>query len=52
MVFDNGVTYNDKQHEIIKEYYIRGRQIGRGISMCYVAQSFFRFPKIIRLQCN
>ena len=52
MVFDDCVTYNDKQHDIIKEYYIRGRKIGRGISMCYLSQSFFRIPKIIRLQCN
>jgi hypothetical protein len=52
MVFDDCVTYNDKQHDIIKEYFIRGRKIGKGVSMCYLSQSFFRIPKIIRLQCN
>ena len=52
LVFDDCVTYSDKQHDLIKEYYIRGRKIGRGVSMCYLSQSFFRIPKIIRLQCN
>ena len=52
MVFDDCINYTDKQHELIKEYFIRGRKIGRGVSMCYLSQSFFRIPKIIRLQCN
>ena len=51
-VFDDVITYSDKQQDIIKEYYIRGRKHGKGISMCYLSQSFFRIPKIIRLQCN
>ena len=51
-VFDDVVNYSDKEQGIIKEYYIRGRKMGRGISMCYLSQSFYRIPKIIRLQCN
>jgi hypothetical protein len=51
-VFDDVVNYSEKSQEIIKEYYIRGRKHGKGISMCYLSQSFFRIPKIIRLQCN
>ena len=51
-VFDDVVNYSDREQGIIKEYYIRGRKIGKGISMCYLSQSFFRIPKIIRLQCN
>ena len=51
-IFDDVVNYSDKEQGIIKEYYIRGRKFGRGISMCYLSQSFFRIPKIIRLQCN
>ena len=51
-VFDDVVNYSDKEQGIIKEYYIRGRKWGKGISMCYLSQSFFRIPKIIRLQCN
>ena len=51
-VFDDVVNYSDEEQGIIKEYFIRGRKHGMGISMCYLSQSFFRIPKIIRLQCN
>ena len=51
-VFDDCVNYSDREQGIIKDCYIRGRKIGRGISMCYLSQSFFKIPKIIRLQCN
>ena len=51
-VFDDVVNYPDKEQGIIKEYYVRGRKWGKGISMCYLSQSFYRIPKIIRLQCN
>ena len=52
MVFDDVVNYSEKEQKIICEYYVRGRKIGKGVSMCYLSQSFFRIPKIIRLQCN
>ena len=51
-VFDDVVNYSEKEQGIIREYYIRGRKHGKGISMCYLSQSFFKIPKIIRLQCN
>ena len=51
-VFDDVVNYSDREQGIIKEYFIRGRKMGKGISMCYLSQSFYRIPKIIRLQCN
>jgi len=52
MLFDDCVTYSEKEQKLISEYFIRGRKIGKGVSMCYLSQSFFRIPKIIRLQCN
>ena len=52
LVFDDVVNYSEKEQNIIAEYFIRGRKIGKGISMCYLSQSFFRIPKIIRLQTN
>ena len=52
VVFDDVVNYSEKEQKIIAEYYIRGRKIGKGISMAYLSQSFFRIPKIIRLQTN
>ena len=48
IVFDDQV--NEKNQEIIKEYCIRGRKIGKGVSVCYLSQSFFKIPKIVRLQ--
>ena len=52
MVFDDVVNYSDKEQNLIKEYYIRGRKMNKGVSICYLSQSFFKIPKIIRLQCN
>ena len=34
VIFDDCVTYPEKQQGIIKELYVRGRKIGRGVSMC------------------
>jgi hypothetical protein len=48
IVFDDQV--NEKNQEIVKEYCIRGRKIGKGVSVCYLSQSFFKIPKIVRLQ--
>lgn len=48
LVFDDQV--NEKNQEIIKEYCIRGRKIGKGVSVFYLSQSFFKIPKIVRLQ--
>ena len=51
-IFDDCVTYPEKQQEIIKEIAIRGRKFGRGVSMCYLSQSFYKIPRLIRLQFN
>ena len=48
VVFDDQV--NEKNQDIIKELMIRGRKIGKGLTMCYLSQSFFKIPKIVRLQ--
>jgi hypothetical protein len=48
IVFDDQV--NEKNQEIIKEFYIRGRKVGQGLSLCYLSQSFFKIPKIVRQQ--
>ena len=44
-VFDNVVNYSDKEQGVIKDCYIRSRKVGKGISMCYLSQPFFRIPK-------
>lgn len=50
LIFDDQVT--EKNQEIIKEFYIRGRKIGGGISCMYLSQSFFSIPSMIRKQFN
>ena len=50
LVFDDMV--NEKNQQTIQEFFIRGRKVGCGISICYLSQSFFKIPKLVRLQCN
>jgi hypothetical protein len=50
LVFDDQVNESEKAHQIVKEYCIRGRKIGKGVSVAYLSQSFFKIPKIVRLQ--
>lgn len=52
LVFDDMVNESDKAHQIVKEYMIRGRKIGKGVSTVYLSQSFFKIPKLVRLQLN
>jgi len=49
-IFDDLCTEKDQKR--IEEYFIRGRKIAKGISMIYLTQSFYKTPKVIRLQCN
>lgn len=50
VVFDDLV--NMKNQKPIEEWYIRGRKVAGGCSMIYLTQSWFRTPKLIRIQCN
>ena len=38
----------DKKQEILENYFIRGRKIGLGITICYLSQSYYDIPKLIR----
>ena len=42
----------DKKQEILENYFIRGRKIGLGITICYLSQSYYDIPKIIRKNMN
>lgn len=48
VIFDDLVLEKDQKK--MNEFYIRGRK--RGISVCYLSQSFFKIPKVIRTNCN
>jgi energy-coupling factor transporter ATP-binding protein EcfA2 len=50
VIFDDLVL--EKDQSMIEQYFIRGRKIGKGISLCYLTQSYFATPKVIRLNCN
>lgn len=50
VIFDDLVLERDQS--VIEQYFIRSRKIGKGISLCYLTQSYFATPKVIRLNCN
>ena len=50
IIFDDLVNESEKAQAVIKEYFLRARKIGKGISLCYLSQSFFKIPKFIRNQ--
>jgi hypothetical protein len=48
-VFDDLIT-DKNANKLASEYYIKGRKLG--FSMCYIGQSFYQIPKIIRDNCQ
>lgn len=40
----------EKDQSVISQYFIRGRKIGGGVSCAYLSQSYYKTPKVIRLQ--
>lgn len=49
IVFDDLIT-DKKANLLASEYYIKGRKLG--FSMCYIGQSFYQIPKLIRDNCQ
>lgn len=49
-IFDDLVL--EKNQAIIGEYFIRGRKVADGVSCLYLSQSYYRSPKLIRVNCN
>jgi len=52
IVFDDQIAESDKAHQIVREYFLRGRKVGAGVSCAYLSQSYFKIPKFIRLQAT
>lgn len=52
LIFDDLVNESKKKQEPIISWFIRGRKIAGGVSMCYLSQSYFGIPKTIRIQSN
>lgn len=51
MVFDDLVN-ETKAQPFIQEWFLRGRKLCGGVSMCYLTQSYFKTPKFVRINCN
>jgi len=49
IVFDDLISDN-KANAIAAEYYIKGRKVG--FSMCYLGQTYYQIPKMIRSNCQ
>jgi hypothetical protein len=50
MIFDDQIA--ERNQAKIEEYFLRGRKVGGGVSMCYLSQNFFQIPTLIRRQFN
>ena len=50
IIFDDQV--NEKNQQLISEYFVRGRKVGLGLSLIYISQDFHKIPTIIRRQFN
>jgi hypothetical protein len=50
LVFDDQVATRDQSK--IEEYFLRGRKVAGGITMCYLSQNFHGIPVLIRRQFN
>lgn len=52
IVFDDQIAESLKAHQIVFEYFLRGRKVGAGVSCIYLSQAYFKIPKFIRLQAT
>jgi hypothetical protein len=51
-IIDDMITKNKKELKPIMDLYVRGRKIHNGVSICFLSQSWFDVPKLIRQQIN
>ena len=52
VIFDDLCNESAKKQKCICELFIRGRKIKGGVSLLYLSQSYYKIPKLVRLQCN
>jgi hypothetical protein len=50
IVFDDLVA--ERHQQKIEELFLRGRKISNGISLVYITQSYYRVPRLIRLNLS
>lgn len=49
IIFDDLVLHRAANNQAA-QYFIKARKLG--YSMCYISQSYFQTPKMVRIQCN
>lgn len=42
----------EKNQSIIEDFFIRGRKIAKGVSLIYLTQSYFKCPRVVRMNVN
>lgn len=52
VIVDDMITKNKKELKPIMDLFVRGRKIHDGVSICFLSQSWFDIPKIIRQQIS
>ena len=52
VILDDMVTKNKRQLIPVIDLFIRGRKLHNGVSLCFLTQSYFDIPPIIRKQLN
>ena len=52
LIFDDMVNATEPEQMIMREWFLRGRKVGKGVSMFFLSQSYFKISKFIRLQFN
>ena len=53
IVFDDMISHvmsDEKAQQVLKELFIRCRKLK--ISLCFLTQSYFSIPKVVRLNCT
>jgi hypothetical protein len=51
-IFDNTIIKSKIDYKIIMDLFVRARVINNGVSLCFLSQSWFHIPKIIKQQIN
>ena len=52
VIIDDMITKNKKELKPVMDLFIRGRKIHNGVSICFLTQSFFDCPLLIRKQLS
>ena len=52
LIFDDMVNAPEVEQSVMREWFLRGRKCGKGMSLFFLTQSYFKTQKFIRLNTN